>query len=258
MPALATSEELPPLDAVQLRNAMEASIKAEGAKVDDYALIDQDGVKFNLSEYFKGNKPLVVSFIYTSCPQVCPTITAEFKRAIDSARAKYGDKFNVLTIGFDPEKDKPAKLKEYGHKFANDLTNFRLASSDPETIKKLTGQFGFFNVKRADGSFDHIDMVSVVRPDGRIYKQIYSVRTQSANIETRLEELFTGKTISAGGSASLVDKIKFFCYRYDPYTGKYVIDFPVIISFVVQALVISLIIFIVWGKRIKGIFRKSR
>ncbi|CAG1066793.1 SCO1 protein [uncultured bacterium] len=254
---LAASAGAAQLDPVILKNAVDASAKAEGTKIGEYSLVDQDGVRFNLGEYFKGNKPLVISYIYTSCPVVCPTITAEFKKAVDGAKEAFGDKFNVLTIGFDPANDTPEKLNEYGRKFTGSFEGFRFASSDPETIERLLNAAGFFRVRQDDGSFDHIDMVTTLRPDGTIYRQVYSLRTQPQNLALRMEELLTGK---AGGAASLtlVDKLKFFCYRYDPYSGKYVLDYPVFVSIFIQALIIGGIFYAVWGKRMMARFKRRK
>lgn len=241
----------------ELKDAFDASVKSEGKKAGDYELVDQDGRRFRLSDYFKENgKPLVVSFIYTTCPEVCPTITAELKGAVDNARAKFGDRFNVLSVGFDAENDTPAALKNYGLKFTKDFSSIRFASSSPETVRKMTEDFGFFWKKKADGSFDHIDMVTVVKGDGVIYKQVYSMRTQGATLGSRLEEVLTGKPLGKA-DASLIDKIKYFCYRYDPYTGKYVIDYPVFLSVFIQLAVILSIIYAVWGKRIRARFKKG-
>lgn len=245
------------LDPVILKNAVDAAAAAEGTKLGDYELIDQDGVKFKLSEYFNDKKPLVISYIYTSCPVVCPTITTEFKKAVEGAKSAFGDKFNVLTIGFDPANDTPEQLKEYGGKYTDSFKGFRFASSDPATIEKLLKQTGFFSVKQEDGSFDHIDMVTTVKSDGTIYRQVYSLRTQPQNLALRLEELFTGKAGDAG-SLSLVDKLKFFCYRYDPYSGKYVLDYPVFVSIFLQALIIGGIFYAVWGRRILARWRKKK
>ncbi|MBI2400999.1 MAG: SCO family protein [Deltaproteobacteria bacterium] len=244
------------LDPVILKNAVDASVKAEGTKLGEYSLVDQDGVRFNLSEYFDGKKPLVISYIYTSCPVVCPTITTEFKKAVDGAKEAFGDKFNVLTIGFDPPNDTPERLNEYARKFAGSAKGFRFASSDPETIERLLSSVGFFRVRQDDGSFDHIDMATAVKPDGTIYRQVYSLRTQPQNLALRLEELFTGK--ASVSSLSLVDKLKFFCYRYDPYSGKYVLDYPVFVSIFIQALIIGGIFYGVWGRRILARFRKKK
>lgn len=242
-------------DPVALKAVVDRAAKAEGVKLDDYELVDQDGVRFRLSEYFSDGKPLVVSFIYTACPTACPLISTEFKKAVDAARVKFGGKFNVLTIGFDTANDTPETLKAYGRKFTEDFKVFRLATSDPETIKRLTGQFGFYYSKKADGTFDHMDMATTVRADGTIYKQVYSLRTDSGNVKDRLDELITGKAY-AGADASLIDRIKYFCYRYDPYTGKYLPDYAVFAGFFIQLLVLAAIVYSVWGARLKGFFKK--
>lgn len=237
------------LDPVVLKAAVDDSLKAEGRMLGDYALFDQDGRQFMLSEYFGKGKPLVLSFIYTSCPQVCPTITMELKRAVDGARAKFGDRFEVLTIGFDAANDTPERLKKYGASFTGSFEGFRFAGGDGETIEKLLADAGFFHFRQEDGSFDHMDMVTTVKPDGTIYRQVFSLRSQPQNLAMRLDELITGKA-AGGSSLTLVDRIKFFCYRYDPQSGKYVLDYPVFVSIALQGLIIGAIVYAVWGKRI--------
>ncbi len=238
-----------------MRKAFESSTKAEGVKLDDYSLVDQDGKRFQLGEYFNAGKPLVVGFAYTSCDSVCPTITTEFKKAVDDARKKFGDRFNVLTIAFDPARDTSKKLREYGQRFTRDFRDFRFATSDEATIEKLTRQFGFFYVKNREGGFDHIDMVSVVRPDGTIYKQVYGVRTQGNSVVTRLEELITGKPESLK-SASLITKIAYFCTRYDPATGKYVVNYALLVGFLLEVIFVATVFIAVWGRRILDFSRR--
>ncbi len=238
-----------------MRKAFENSTKAEGVKLGDYSLVDQDGLRFELSEYFKTNKPLVVGFAYTSCDSVCPTITAELKKAVDGARGKLGDRFNVLTIAFDPARDTSKNLREYGGRFTRDFKGFRFATSDEATIARLTGQFGYFYRKNAEGGFDHIDMVSIVRPDGTIYKQVYGVRTQGASVGTRLEELLNGKPESAK-SASLITKIAYFCATYDPVTGKYVVNYALLVGFLLEVIFVSAVFIAVWGRRILAFSRR--
>lgn len=238
-------------DSEALRRAVGASVKAEGVQLDDYALVDQNGVRFNLGGYFRDGRPLVLGFIYTKCPDVCPAVTGEFKRSVDAARAKFGDRFNVLNIGFDPENDTPKRLKEYGLHYTEDFSRFRLASGDAPTIERLLAQAGFFRARNAQGGFDHMDMATVVRPDGTIYKQVYGVRTRGAEIQERLDELLTGKP-PIGANPTILEKLKFFCYRYDPYTGRYIINYPVLAAFFIQLAVILVIVYAVWGRSIRG------
>lgn len=251
------------LDAAAMRDAVDAAARAEGTAPGDFELTDQDGIKFHLSDYFKGDRrrPLVVSFIYASCPHVCPAVTAEVKKAAVDARAKLGvkppqgDRFNVLSISIDPQRDTPKRLKEYGLRFTRDFGQMRFAAPAQKDVNALTGKFGFFFAAKDDGSFDHIDMASVMKSDGTIYKQVYSIRTDGSGIRQRLEELITGKP--AVSSSSLVDKIKFFCYKYDPYSNRYVIDYPILVSIFLQTAVFAVIIGLVWGKKIKGFFRRN-
>lgn len=245
----APSLALQKLDPVVLKAAVENSRRAEGGKLGDYALFDQDGKPFMLGEYFETGKPLVLSFIYTSCPEVCPTITSELKRAVDGAREKLGERFEVLTIGFDAANDTPERLKEYGKRFTGSFEGFRFAGGDAGTIERLLADAGFFHFRQDDGSFDHMDMVTTVKPDGTIYRQVYGIRSQPQNLAMRLDELVTGKA-AVPGSLTLVERIKFFCYRYDPQSGKYVLDYPVFAGMALQALVIGAVIYAVWGRRI--------
>ncbi|TAN63801.1 SCO family protein [bacterium] len=241
------------IDTEAMRQAVEAAAKAEGASAGDFELIDQDGSRFKLSDYFKDGKPLAVSFVYATCPEVCPAITAEFVKAVTDARFKYGNKINALVISFDPGRDTPKKMKEYGLRYTNNFGSFRFATGDGETVKRLAERFGFFYSDRGDGTFDHIDMVTVVKADGSIYKQVYSMRSGGAGLSDRLGELAAGRPV-VSGSATIVEKIKFFCYKYDPYTNRYVIDYPVILSVFLQSVVIGAIIFAVWGNRMKRFF----
>jgi protein SCO1/2 len=239
-----------------LREAFEASQKAEGARLNDHGLLDQDNARFRLSEYFGKGRPLVVSFIYTGCSTVCPAITSEFKRAVDEARIRFGSSFNVLSISFDPEHDSPERLKSYGARFTDDFSSFRFATSDPESMEALARQFGFYFYKKTDGSFDHIDMATVVRPDGVIYKQVYGIRGKASGVTERLSELLGGVSASKAG-LSLADRIRYFCYKYDPATGAFVLDYPVIASLAIQGAIISAIVYLVWGRRLLGSFRKG-
>ncbi|MBK6293076.1 MAG: SCO family protein [Rhodoferax sp.] len=59
--------------------AVRASQAAIGRSVSDWRFLDQTGKEIRMSD-LRG-KPLVVSFMYTGCFQVCPTTTQFLKRA---------------------------------------------------------------------------------------------------------------------------------------------------------------------------------
>lgn len=241
----------------EMKAAYDAALKAEGTRPGDYRLIDQDGRAFTLGEYYSSGRTLVVSFVYTECPHVCSTITASVKKAADAAREKHGDSFDVLTIGFDSEHDTPENMREYGEAFTDDFKNLRFASVDVTASAALVRDFGFYYRRAEDGSFDHMDMATVVRPGGVIMRQVFGLRTYPEGLVSALGEAITGRPAASSG-ASVLDKLKYLCYRYDPYTGRYVVNWPVFAGAFIQLVVIAAVVWAVWGGRILARLGRAR
>jgi hypothetical protein len=69
----------------------------------DFTLVDQNGAPFTLSS-LRGH-PVALVFGYTHCPDACPTVLANFVRAMHSASAPPGIRIVFVTV--DPERDDP-------------------------------------------------------------------------------------------------------------------------------------------------------
>ena len=97
---------------VYKRQAFERSQSAIGKQVGDFVLLDRQGKPVELSRY--RGKPLLVSFIYTACFQVCPTTTRNLQKAVLNTVSVLGaDRFNVISIGFNQPFDSPQALKDF-------------------------------------------------------------------------------------------------------------------------------------------------
>ena len=72
LPAMASSSNTTDLG-LDREAALRTSQAAIGRKVGDHILLNREGVPTSLASY--RGKPLLVSFIYTGCFQVCPTTT---------------------------------------------------------------------------------------------------------------------------------------------------------------------------------------
>lgn len=232
------------------RKAFTAAEFANGVALHDYTLVDQDGKEFRLKSYFGQGKPLLVSFIYTSCAVECPTITNSVASSIKEVQKELGDNFNVLSISFDPERDTPERLREYGRHFVENFNTIRFATGSEDEIKMLTKEFGFY-FEKADQGFRHLNMVSVVSADGRLYKQVYSSRIVSEDIRKPLKELITGQ-IPVESPPSLIDQFKQFCSSFDPVSGKYSLNYPAVISIFMQLAVMVTIAYFIAAPRVKS------
>ncbi|HEX8634168.1 MAG TPA: SCO family protein [Pyrinomonadaceae bacterium] len=82
----------------------------------DVMLIDMNGEKVALASALGGDEPIMLQFIFTTCPTICPVMSATFAAAQDRLAAGAG-KVRMISISIDPEQDTPPRLREYARKF---------------------------------------------------------------------------------------------------------------------------------------------
>ncbi len=230
--------------------AVNQATNAIGRKIGNYTLTDQDGRQFTLSEF--NGKPYVLSLIYTTCGHECPTIIMQLKKAFEISGADFGSKFNALTIGFNPDKDTPEQLKRYGESFTNNFPKWRFAAADKKTIEGLARDLGFY-YRKVDEGFDHINMVTIVDKNGQIYKQVYGLDFKPAEILEPVTQSVNMIRPPGAKPLSIIERIKLICYKYDEKTGKYRLDYGLIVTIsigaVLQTLTIGWFIYLLWGKK---------
>ena len=79
--------------------------------VTDFILTDENGDYFSLSEY--EGKVVVVTFLFTSCPDICPIVSANLDYLSDMLGDDYGTEVEILTITVDPWTDNSSVLHQY-------------------------------------------------------------------------------------------------------------------------------------------------
>lgn len=97
-------------------------------------LRDATGQAVELPRLFSEPGPLVVNFIFTSCPEICPVMTGT---QIQLQRRLRGTKNapRFVSITLDPEQDTPTVLAEYAARFGADWVF--LTGSRSEVLQTL-------------------------------------------------------------------------------------------------------------------------
>ena len=108
------------------------------AKAADFALTDQNGNSFRLSE--QRGKIVLIFFGYTNCPDVCPTTLAEFKK-IKAALGDQAADVRFVFITVDPERDTQQRMQSYLTAFDSDFTGLTGDSAALEAVWKSYGVF---------------------------------------------------------------------------------------------------------------------
>ncbi len=218
--------------------ALKISQDAIGGQLGDYRLKDSTGKEISLAD-FRG-RPLVLSLVYTSCYHICPMTSRYLAGVVGKAREALGqDSFAVATLGFDTQFDTPKAMRHFAtQQGIDDIADWRLLSTDQNTIKALAKELGFIYFTTSDG-FDHIVQATIIDAEGKVYRQVYGQVFDTPLLVEPLKELVLGRP-KPGQTllTELVDKVRFFCTTYDPSQDAYRFDYSMFIGLAIGLLII--------------------
>ena len=105
--------------------------------VDDFTLTSQDNELMNLTD-FRGDV-VIVAFIFTKCPDVCPVITQLLRSVDEGLTSEYQEHVSIISISVDPEYDTPEMLKDYTELHG---VNWPHLTGDPVEMESIWSSFG--------------------------------------------------------------------------------------------------------------------
>ena len=224
--------------------ALKYSLSAIGNRLSDLHFTDSDGNSVSLSEFL--GKPLVISFVYTSCYHICPTLTSHLAGVVRTARDALGEgSFSVITVGFDTAVDNPGRM----HLFARDrrikIPEWKFLSTDKTTMDVLGRETGFIFFPSPKG-YDHLAQTTLLDGDGMVYRQIYGENFESPLLVEPLKELVYGERTDASIITNWINNVRLFCTIYDPASGRYRFDYSIFIAIGVGSITLgTMAVFIV-------------
>lgn len=191
----------------------------------DVRLRDEQGNPVKLRAFFAGDKPVVLQFVYHTCPTLCTFVQSGFSSSLNELGLSIGKDFRVLTVSIDP-RDTPAIASEkkarwvgaYGRDRALTEANWRFLTGDATEISKLTNAVGFryaFDAK--DNQYAHSAALMVLTPTGQVARYLYGIEYPSKDLRFALAEATQGRLVPT------LDHLMLYCYRYDPNSRSYVL-----------------------------------
>ncbi|MET0586338.1 MAG: SCO family protein [Candidatus Binatia bacterium] len=134
--------------------------------ISDFTLVDQISREFLYSKLT--GRVVVVAFAYTTCPDICPLITAALRQVQSGLTPDERTKVFLITITTDPEIDSPKVLAGYGKRYSADFTNWSFLSGDQAALQKVWKNFGVGVKRKARGLVDHTPLTAVVDRQGKM------------------------------------------------------------------------------------------
>ena len=134
----------------------------------DLTLLDQNGQPVVLSSL--SGKPLLVDFIYTSCPGPCRTITQSMARVAARLGPASGPQVTFVSISIDPEHEGPPQLLRYAKQLNADRRGWLFLSGGPADIDSALATFHLKRERGSSGEIEHLERVILIGADGRTFK----------------------------------------------------------------------------------------
>jgi protein SCO1 len=135
-----------------------------GIQINDFSATDQTGRAFEFNS-LRGRVALV-TFAYTSCPDVCPLITAAARQVQIRLSNAERSHVQLLTVTTDPEIDVPRILASYAARYNADFANWLFLTGDVGNLKKIWKNFGVGVKRKARGLIDHTPLTAIVDKKG--------------------------------------------------------------------------------------------
>jgi protein SCO1/2 len=187
-----------------LATGMTLCVEAEEAlprigRAPAFTLTTQDGARLSLDD-LRG-KVAAVTFIYASCADTCPLLTAKMATLQTRLGGDFGERVFFVSITVDPQRDTPGALKHYAHGHGADLRGWVFLTGTPTEIREVAKRYGVYYKKAARGDVDHTFLTSLVDGRGTLRVQYLGVRFDPEEMLRDLQSLVReGRAMGAAGS----------------------------------------------------------
>lgn len=169
-------------------------LAVEETLTDDYTLTNQYGKQVSFPSEYRG-KVLIVGYVYTNCPDICPMITYNMR----DLQREFPDEedFHLVSISFDPERDTPDVLHSYAESYNIDQENWSMLTGENKDVNEVLDRLGIATVKtptrfteddKAIYFIDHTDKVSLIDKKGQVRNHYLG---SELDTETVIEDIKT-------------------------------------------------------------------
>jgi protein SCO1/2 len=142
---------------LELAGGWAGAVRPAGIPPGDFRLRDQDGREVSLSAY--RGRPVILTFVYSTCKDTCPAQTQAIRGALDDL----GHDVPVLAVSVDPANDTPSRARAFlVEQRMTGRMEFLLGSrAELEAIWRAYG------IRPQGDAFDHSAYVLLIDARGR-------------------------------------------------------------------------------------------
>lgn len=137
-------------------------------------LRDQHGAQVDFRSDLIDDRLVAMNFIFTSCATICPPMGANFAR-LQTQMKDEGTDVSFVSVSIDPQRDTPARLKEWASRFDGDPA-WKLVTGEPKVVDDLLKDLGVYSALRED----HAPIVLLGNEKTGTWKRAYGLAAPDA------------------------------------------------------------------------------
>ena len=180
---------------VQMKPALEVEAIPDYGPTPEFSLLNQASEPVRSAD-LRGSL-LVVGFVFTRCPSVCPSLSARMQRLqYTLARLPERD-VQLLSITIDPEHDTPKVLAQYAAEYDADPARWQFLTSDAATIQSVLKGF-HVSAERIDdpdkpNNILHSEAMLLVDADGTLIGVFQGEDEQLVTLPQEIRRILYGR-----------------------------------------------------------------
>lgn len=186
----------------------------------DATFKDEHGKVVRFGDYADGKRPVVLVLAYHSCKTLCSFVQNAVLDSLKAVAWSVGNEFDVVTLSIDARDTvaiangkKTETIGSYARTNADRGWHFLVG--DDQNVQRVAGAVGWKFHKDIDGEIAHPAAVMILKPNGRVARYLYGIEFSPNDMSLGLLEASEGHNIST------IERIKLYCYHYDPHERKY-------------------------------------
>jgi protein SCO1/2 len=153
----------------------------------EFTLTTQDGSRLSLRD-LRG-KVVAVTFIYASCADTCPLLTAKMAGLQQKLGADFGPRVVFASVTVDPERDTPETLTRYAEAHGAKRAGWAFLTGTPAEVREVARRYGVYYKKGERGDVDHTFLTSIIDARGILRVQYLGVRFDPDELLRDLQSL---------------------------------------------------------------------
>jgi len=150
-------------------------------------LVDQHGHDVTLAS-LKG-RPVLIDFIYTTCPGPCPLMTSRMAVVAKLLGPKLGKQVTFVSISIDPEHDRPAELEKYARERGADEAGWLFLTGTPAQIDRVLALYHLERMRNPDGTVNHAAASFLLGPDGHQVRQYQPLEVKASAVVADIDRV---------------------------------------------------------------------